>query len=119
MSEGGNGMSLLLPILLGLVVFFITKYISAVGTITAIVISGISVIVFVGIWQGTLYCLKKLGYYTPNKRQTYRHVDSNLQQIVRDLQEIRFELQETEPYLRGIEFIKYAPQNTEVKESET
>ena len=38
-------------------------------------------------------------------------VDSDLKQIVGDLQEMRFELEEVEPYLRDVEFLKYARQN--------
>ena len=45
----------------------------------------------------------------PNK--TYRRVDSDLKQIVGDLQEMRFELEEVEPYLRNVEFLRYARQN--------
>lgn len=112
-------MPLLLPILLGLMIFLIIKYVTVITTITAIVISGVAVIVFVGIWQGTLYFLKKLGYYIPNKRQTYRQVDSDLKQMCVDLQEIHSQLEGIEPHLRDMEFLKYVPQNTEVKKGKT
>ena len=112
-------MPFLLLTLFGVMLFLTLKYVAAMSTITAVVISGIAVIVFVGIWQGALYLLKKSGHYISNSEQTYRQVESNLKQMVGDLQEIRAQLEEVEPHLRNLEFLKYAPQNTEVKKSET
>ena len=112
-------MSFLLLTLLGVMLFLIIKYFAVMSTIAAIAISGIAVVVFVGIWQGTLYLLKKSGHYISNSQQTYKQVESNLKQMVGDLQEIRSQLMEVEPHLQNLEFLKYAPQNSEVKKSET
>ena len=112
-------MPFLLLTLLGVIFFLIIKYVAVMSTIAAIVISGIAVVVFVGIWQGALYLLKKSGYYISNSQQTYKQVESNLKQMVGDLQEIRSQLAEVEPHLQNLEFLKYAPQNSEVKKSET
>jgi Na+/H+-translocating membrane pyrophosphatase len=112
-------MPFLLPILLGVMLFLILKYVAVMSTITAVVISGIAVVVFVGIWQGALYLLKKSGHYISNSKQTYKQVESNLKQMVGDLQGIRSQLAEVEPHLQNLEFLKYAPQNSEVEKSET
>ncbi len=112
-------MPFLLLTLLGVMLFLIIKYVAAMSIIMAVVISGIAVVVFVGIWQGALYLLKKSGHYVSNSKQTYGQVESNLKQIGVDLQEIRSQLAEVEPHLQNLEFLKYAQQNTEVKKSET
>ncbi len=112
-------MPLLLLTLLGVMLFLILKYVAVISTIAAIAISGVAVVVFVGIWQGALYLLKKSGHYISNSKQTYMQIESNLKQMVGDLQEIRSQLAEVEPHLGDMEFLKYAPQNTEVKKSET
>ena len=105
-------MPFLILTLLGVMLFLTLKYVAVMSTITTVVISGIAVVVFLGIWQGASYFLRQ------SSKQTYRQVESNLKQMGADLQEIRSQLEEVEPHLRDLEFLKYAPQNTEVKKSE-
>lgn len=106
-------MPFLILILLGGMLFLMLKYVAVLSTITAVVISGIAVAMFVGIWQGISYFSRQ------SSKQNYKQVESNLKQMVGDLQEIRSQLEEVEPHLQDLEFLKYAPQNTEVKKSET
>ena len=106
-------MLFLILTLLGVLLFLIFKYVAVLSTITAVLISGIAVAVLVGIWQGTSYFSRQ------SSNQTYEQVESNLKQIGVDLQEIRSQLADVEPHLRDLEYLKYAPQNTEVKKSET
>lgn len=104
-------MSLLLLIFLAVMFFLIVKFTSAVTAILAIVVGTTTITILACIWVGTSYHLRASGY-KPNKAQeTYNQVDSDLKQIAGDLQEIRFELGETEPYLRDVEFLRYARQN--------
>ena len=106
-------MPFLILTLLGVMLFLALKNVAIMSTIMAVVISGIAVIVFVGISQGISYFSRQ------SSKQTYKQVESNLKQMVGDLQEIRSQLEEVEPHLQDLEFLKYAPQNTEVKKSET
>ena len=104
-------MSALLLIFLILVFFFVFKFTAALVAIMAIIMGTTSITVLVCVWLGTSYYLRTSGYDPNSAEQTYRRVDSDLKQMAGDLQELRFELGEVEPYLRNIEFLKYARQN--------
>ena len=105
---------LLLLIFLGLVFFFIIKFTVAVTAVVAIVIGTTTITILACVWLGTSYYLRSLGYRPNSAQQTYRQVNSDLQQIVGDLREIRFELEEVEPYLQDVEFLRYARQKGKV-----
>lgn len=108
-------MSALLLIFLILVFFFIFKFTAALVAIMAIIIGTTTITVLACVWFGTSYYLRMSGYDPNSAEQTYRRVNSDLKQIVGDLQEMRFELQEAEPYLRDVEFLRYARQNRKVE----
>ena len=107
-------MSALLLIFLILVFFFIFKFTAAIVAIVAIVMGTTTITVLACVWLGTSYYLRTSGYDPDSAEQTYRQVDSDLNRIVGNLQEIRFELEEAEPYLRDVEFLRYARQNRKV-----
>lgn len=102
-------MPFLILTLLGVMLFLLLKNVAVLSTIMAVLISGMAVAVLVGIWQGTSYFSRQ------SSNQTYRQIESNLKQIGEDLQQIRSQLADVEPHLRDLEFLKYAPQDTEVK----
>ena len=104
-------MVLLLLIFLVLAFFFIFKLATAVTTIVVIIAGTTTITALVCVWLGTSYYLRESGYKPDKAQETYRQVDSDLNQIVGDLQEIRFKLEEAEPYLRDVEFLRYARQN--------
>lgn len=104
-------MSGLLLIFLILVFFFIFKFTAAIVAIVAIVMGTTTITVLACVWLGTSYYLRTSGYDPNGAEQTYRRVDSDLKQMIGDLQEMRFELEEAEPYLRNVEFLRYARQN--------
>jgi hypothetical protein len=104
-------MSALLLIFLVLVFFFIFKFTAALTAIMAIVIGTTTITILACVWLGTSYYLRTSGYDPNSAEQAYRRVDSDLKQIAGDLQEMRFELEEVEPYLRNVEFLRYARQN--------
>ena len=104
-------MPLLLLLLIGVGLFLIVKYIAVIATVTAIIISGITVITLASVWMGTSYCLQKSGYRSRNTKQTYHQVESGLNQVAADLTEIRSQLEDIAPYLRDVEFLRYARQN--------
>ena len=108
-------MPILILILLGVIFFFILKNIVVIATITAIITSGVAVIALVSTWLGTSYGLKKAGYHPHAANHAYSQVDSDLKQIVADLQETRSLLEDAEPHLRNLEFLKYARQNRETE----
>ena len=108
---------LLLLIFLALVFSLIVKFTTAVTAIIAIIIGTTTVTVLACVWLGTSYYLKKSGYAEDTAQQAYRQVDSDLKQIVGDLQEIRLQLDNVAPYLREMEFLKYARQNRESKKN--
>ena len=109
---------LLLLIFLALVFFLIVKFTTAIiVSVVAIVIGTTTVTIIACVWLGTSYYLKKLGYTEDTAQQTYHQVDSDLNQIVRDLQEIRLQLDNVAPYLRDMEFLRYARQNRESKKN--
>lgn len=108
-------MPLLFLIFLAVMLFFIIKFIAVVPAIVtaivAIVVGGTTVTVLACVWLGTSYYLKRSGYHPHNAQQTYRHVASDLNQITADLTEVRLQLDDVVPYLRDMEFLKYARQN--------
>ena len=104
-------MPLLLLLLIGVGFFFTVKYMAVIATVTAIIISGITVITLASVWMGTSYCLQKSGYHPRKSKQAYHQVESGLDQVAGDLTEIRLQLDDIAPYLRDIEFLKYARQN--------
>lgn len=106
-------MPLLLLILIGVALFFIIKYIAVITTIIAIIISGITVIALVSTWMATSYSLYKSGYHPRKAKETYHQVELDLKQITSDLTEIRLQLDDAAPYLRDMEFIRYARENRE------
>lgn len=57
------------------------------------------------------YRLKKSDHQSRKSNQGYRQVESDLKQISEDLAEIRLQLDDVAPYLRDMEFLKYARQN--------
>ena len=85
-------MPLLLLLLIGGGLFLIVKYMAVIATVTAIIISGITVITLASVWMGTSYCLQKSGYSPRNAKQTYKQVETGLNQIKGDLTEIRLQL---------------------------
>ena len=107
-------MSALLLVFLLLVFFFIFKFTAAVVAIVAIVMGTTTITILACVWLGTSYYLRTSGYDPNSTEQTYHRVDSDLNQIVGNLQEMRFELEEVEPYLRDVEFLRYARQNRKV-----
>ena len=104
-------MPLLLLLLIGVGLFFTVKYMAVIATVTAIVISGITVITLASVWMGTSYHLQKSGYHPGNAKKAYRQIESDLNQIAEDLTEIRLQLDDVAPYLRDMEFLRYARQN--------
>ncbi len=108
-------MPLLLLLLIGVAIFLVIKYIAVITAVTAIVVSGITVIALVSTWLGTSVALQKSGYHPRNAKQAYHQVESDLNQIVGDLTEIRLQLDDVAPYLRDMEFLRYARQNRKVE----
>jgi hypothetical protein len=102
---------LLLLVFLGAVFFFVVKFATVVTTMVAIVVGVTTVAILACVWVGTSYYLKELGYEPKTAQRIHRQVDTDLKQIIGDLQEIRSQLVETEPHLRNVEFLKYARQN--------
>lgn len=112
-------MPLLLLIFLGLMLFFIIKFITVVTAIVAIVVGGTTVTVLACVWLGTSYYLKKSGYHPGKSQQTYHQVESDLNQVAEDLTEIRLQLDDVAPYLRDMEFLRYARQNRKGKKKKS
>ena len=55
----------------------------------AIVMGAITFVTLVSIWLGTSYSLKKRGYNPNQAKETYHQLESDLQRISADLDEIR------------------------------
>lgn len=102
---------LLLLIFVGLVFFFVIKFTAAVTAIVAVIMGTTTVTILACVWVATSYYLKKSGYESKTAQQTYSQVDLDLKQMVGDLQEIHSQLEEAEPHLRNMEFLKYTRQN--------
>ena len=109
-------MLFLIPILIGVGLFFIVKYITVIATVTAIVISGVTVIALTSVWMGTSYVLQKSGYHPDKAKLAYQRVASDLNQIAADLTELRLQLEDIAPYLRDMEFLRYARQNPRTRD---
>lgn len=107
--------SVLLLIFLGLAFFFVIKFTTAVTTIVAVVMGTTTITILACVWVPTSYYLKKSRYAPKTAQETYRQVDSDLKQMVGELQEIRSQLEDAEPHLRNMEYLKYARQNSKSK----
>ena len=101
---------LLLVICLAVMLFVVVKLMAAIAAIVAIVVGGTMLIVLVSVWLGTTYFLKKSGYEPDGAQHAYCHVESDLDEMLADLQEIHFELDEAAPLLLDLEFLRYARQ---------
>lgn len=110
---------LLLLIFLASVFFFVIKFATMATALVAVVVSVTTLSILACVWVGTSYYLKAVGYEPKTAQESYSQVESGLKQLSADLQEIRSQLEAVEPHLQNLEFLKYAPQNTEVKKSET
>ena len=108
-------MPLLLLLLIGGGLFLIIKYTGVIVTVAAIIISGITVITLACVWMGTSYSLHESGYHRRHAKQTCRQVESDLNQIAGDLTEIRLQLDTVAPYLREMEFLRYARKNPKIE----
>ena len=73
---------LLLLIFLVLVFFFIIKFSAAFAVIVAIVAGTTTITTLACVWLGTWYYLWASGYKSNKAEETYRQVDSDLQQMV-------------------------------------
>ena len=104
-------MSALLLILLALVFFFIIKFTAAVTAIVAIVAGTTTITILACVWLGTSYYLKASGYKTDKAQDIYHQVNSDLKSLIEGVRETRLELEAVEPYLRDVEFLRYARQN--------
>lgn len=110
---------LLLLIFLASVFFFVIKFATVATAMVAVAVFVTTLTILACVWMGTSYYLKEQGYKPKTARKSYHQADSDLKQMSEDLQQICSQLAEVEPHLRDLEFLKYAPQNTEVKKSET
>ena len=108
-------MLVLLLIFLGLVFFFVFKFTAAFIAIVAIVAGTTTITILACVWLGTSYYLRMFGYKPNRGQQSYRQVDADLEQIVEGLQDLHSQLEEAEPHLRNMEFLKYARQNRETE----
>ncbi len=106
---------LLIP---GLILFFIITQAAVLTTLTAIIIGVVAVIMLVSTCLGISYFFKKSDYRPSKAKQSYLRVESDLKQIAADLTEIRLQLDNIAPYLREMEFLRYARQNRESKKNE-
>ena len=57
--------------------------------IVAVVMGTVTVVTLTSIWLGTSYSLKKHGYHPNQARETYNQLQSDLQTLSTDLDEIR------------------------------
>lgn len=64
------------------------------------------------------YRLKKSDDHAHKSKQGYHQVESDLKQISEGLAEIRLQLDDVAPYLRDMEFLKYARQNRKSEKNE-
>ncbi len=74
-----------------------------------------SVTILVAVKLITDNFLKKIGYF-PNKAQVeYQQIQTNLNQVASDLTDIRYQLDDIEPYLRQMEYLKYSDKNKQTE----
>ena len=106
---------LLIP---GLILFFVITHAVVLTTFTTIIIGVVAVIMLVSTCLGILYFFKKSDYRPSKATQSYLQIESDLKQIAADLTEIRLQLDNVAPYLREMEFLRYARQNRESKKNE-
>ena len=104
-------MSVLLLIVIGLAFFFLIKFTAAFTAVIAVVAGTATFSILACVWIATSYYLKKSGYEPKTAQQTYQQVNSDLNQMVGDLQEIRSQLEAAEAHLQDMEFLNYARQN--------
>ncbi len=62
---------------------------ATVASIVAIVMGTVTVVVLIPVWLGISYSLKKRGYHPNQAQERYNQLQSDLQKLSADLEEIR------------------------------
>lgn len=87
------------------------KFVLFVATLTIIVAVSVTFTVLIAVKLITTQLLRKRGYSSNRAKMTYQQVQTDLKQVSDDLTDIRLQLDDVEPHLKEMEFLKYARQN--------
>ncbi len=87
------------------------KFVFFAATLTVIVAVSVTFTVLVAVKLITAQLLRKRGYRSNRAKVAYQQVQTDLKQVSDDLTDIRLQLDDVEPHLKEMEFLKYARQN--------
>lgn len=87
------------------------KFVLFVATLTVIVAVSVTFTVLIAVKLITTQLLRKRGYSSSRAKMAYQQVQTDLKQVSDDLTDIRLQLDDVEPHLKEMEFLKYARQN--------
>lgn len=92
-----------------------SRFIFFLTGVSLIVMGSITLTTLVTVKMVISRLLRKIGYHPNNSRKVYQQIQSDLKQTAADLTDIRIQLDEVEPYIRDMEFLKYAERNDKVE----
>ncbi|RKU18383.1 hypothetical protein C6501_02855 [Candidatus Poribacteria bacterium] len=87
------------------------KFVLFVATLTVIVAVSVTFTVLIAVKLITTQLLRKRGYSSNRAKMAYQQVQTDLKQVSDDLTDIRLQLDDVEPHLKEMEFLKYARQD--------
>lgn len=87
------------------------KFVLFVATLTVIITVSVTFTVLIAVKLITTQLLRKRGYRSNRAKVAYQQVQTDLKQVSDDLTDIRLQLDDVEPHLKEMEFLKYARQN--------
>ncbi|MDE0637082.1 MAG: hypothetical protein OXI43_14690 [Candidatus Poribacteria bacterium] len=88
-----------------------SKFIFFAATLTVIIAVSVTFTVLIAVKLITTQLLRKRGYRSNGAKVAYQQVQTDLKQVSDDLTDIRLQLDDVEPHLKEMEFLKYARQD--------
>ena len=87
------------------------KFVLFVATLTVIVAVSVTFTALIAVKLITAQLLRKRGYRSNMSQVAYQQIQTDLKQVSDDLTDIRIQLDDVEPHLKEMEFLKYARQD--------
>ncbi len=87
------------------------KFLFFAATLILIITVSLTITILVAVKLITSQLLKKRGYRSNMSQVAYQQIQTDLNKVAADLTDIRLQLDDVEPRLREMEFLKYARQS--------
>lgn len=87
------------------------KFLFFAATLILVITVSLTITILVAVKLITSQLLKKRGYRSNMSQVAYQQIQTDLNKVSADLTDIRLQLDDVEPRLREMEFLKYARQS--------